>query len=72
MNPPLTCPTKTDPQVMLEWWIKRGQGDEQEAVYPGAESPRSKLLLAASIDALLKIISKGFTMKIIHSTYWNL
>ena len=33
----LTCPPKTDPQVMLEWWIEGRQRDEQEAVYPGVD-----------------------------------
>ena len=30
----MTCPPKTDPQVMLEYWIEGSQGGEQEAVYP--------------------------------------
>src|SRR4030042_5254583 len=33
----LTCPPKTDPHVKLEWWIEGRQGDEQEAVYSGAD-----------------------------------
>jgi hypothetical protein len=33
----LTCPPKTDPHVKLEYWIKGRQGDEQEAVYSGAD-----------------------------------
>ena len=34
-------------QVFREQTIEGRQGDEQEAVYPGAESPRSKVLLTA-------------------------
>jgi DNA helicase-2/ATP-dependent DNA helicase PcrA len=33
----LTCPPKTDPHVKLERWIEGRQGDEQEAVYSGAD-----------------------------------
>ncbi len=33
----MTCPPKTDPHVKLEW-IEGRQGDEQEAVYSGADS----------------------------------
>jgi hypothetical protein len=33
----LTCPPITDPHVKLEEWIERRQGDEQEAVYLGAD-----------------------------------
>jgi hypothetical protein len=38
----LTCPPKTDPQVMLEWWIEGRQRDEQEAVYPGVDHWEAK------------------------------
>src|SRR5208337_1051264 len=38
----LTCPPKTDPQVMLEWWIEGRQGDEQEAIHPGADLREAK------------------------------
>jgi len=33
----VTYPPKTDPHVKLEWWIKGRQGDEQEALYAGAD-----------------------------------
>ena len=33
----MTYPPKTDPHVKLEWWIKGRQGDEQEALYAGAD-----------------------------------
>src|SRR5208337_997439 len=37
INVNLTCPPKTDPRVMLAYWIEGRQGDEQEAVHIGAD-----------------------------------
>jgi len=48
----VTCPPKDDPQFMLEQWIERRHGDEQEAVYPAGESPTLRLSLSALIRNL--------------------
>jgi hypothetical protein len=47
-------PPKIEPHVKLEWWIEGRQGEEQEAVYAGVESPPWRL----SISALYPYLNK--------------
>jgi len=47
----VTCPPKTDPHVKLDWWIEGRQGDEQEAIYTGADHQEA----AGIVSNLLRV-----------------
>ncbi len=64
----MASPPKTDPQVMLEWWIEGRQGDEQEALYAlednrevaGSRSSLSPGGMAAHVCRTLGIAEQTF------------